>query len=556
MKKYLYHIISISLLFIYISPYLLSNDFKCLVADNLDQHIAINKILANEDVLSVCSETEVPFIMGGIERGYLKSELNFSLLLYNTFSPLNAYRIIKIFMILVAFIGMFLLLNNFIFNKKNLYVSLLISLGFATLPFFPNGFLTITGIPILLYCYLSIYFNIDKWFNWLVIILFPFFSSLILGNLFFHFFFILIFLVISIRKKHIHLKLILAICLFIFISIIAEYRLFQLLLFSDLTSARSEMLRIGTLNINGVIGTSFLFFINGHRHFSSLHFPFILVIVFLAFFYLKNHSIKKNIIFTFLLIFFIVLFENTFYGWSIFNKFKESNNFINSFTFRFYSVLPFLWYVLLSFSVKSIILSKTKLSLIIKLFLFLVITNNFFGTKEISAENTFYHTYFNANSSTHYSFNNFYSPSFFKKIKNELNIKDDELVACIDIPSVVLNFNSISTIGGFLNNYPLEKKYLIRNLMNNEFSKNQKMKERFDNYGVVCKLQSSELFENSNKEFISNLSINLGLLKEVNCKFIFCSKKINSIDSKFITPFIYRNTLKSPYVETIYVYQL
>ena len=188
MRQYSFHILSAAILFIFLSPFFLKKDFKCLVGDNLNQHIAINSIIVQNDALCFESDEKVPYIMGGIPRGFLKSELNFVFLLYKYLSTTNAYRIIKILICLVAFFGMLLFLNRYIFEYENKSLTYLISIAFATLPFFPNGFLTIAGQPLLLFSYLNIYYKKDNKYDWLLIGIFPFFSSLILGNLFFHVF--------------------------------------------------------------------------------------------------------------------------------------------------------------------------------------------------------------------------------------------------------------------------------------------------------------------------------------------------------------------------------
>jgi hypothetical protein len=103
---------SLLLLLIYLSPNLFFlDDSKYLVGDNLNQHIPINKILVESEALSADSDVKVPYIMGGIERAYLKSELQFVFLIYKVFPIQIAYAIIRILMHLVAFFGMYFFLQ-------------------------------------------------------------------------------------------------------------------------------------------------------------------------------------------------------------------------------------------------------------------------------------------------------------------------------------------------------------------------------------------------------------------------------------------------------------
>ena len=551
MKNKIYIFLSLFFLFVYISPYFnLVNDYKILIGDNLNQHVAVNKILAQNGSLFVDAEEEVPFIMGGIKRGFLKTELNFGVLLYKFFSVELAYSINRIIMHLIAFVGFILFLKRYIFNEHNNLIPL-IALGFATLPFFSNGFLTIAGQPLLLYCYLNIFNNKDNFKDWLIIALFPFFSSLVLGNIFFHFY--LIFYLIIFRNRIIFCyKIILSFLVFGLTTLIFEYRLFELFFFLDFESFRTEMLRLGTLNFKGFLGTSLCFLINGHRHFASLHYPIILILVFYTF--SKSIDFKKNSHFFFLLVvlIFSVLFENFYYGWSFLNTIKSNSNFLNSFTFRFYSIFPLTWYLLYSFSIKKL-KWNIKFSYLI---CFLVVVNNFFGTSKISSENSFYHTFFNKKSSTHYSIKNYYSEKFITSIKSDLNFINKTKVACVGFPSVILNYNNINTIGGFLNNYPLEKKHTMKLIMKNEFKRSKKLFENFNNYGVYCEIQSSELIFNNDLKCINNLNVDIDLLKKQGCDYIFSKIPISKFNNLEIESICFENQDSNSYLKNMFVFEI
>ena len=73
--------------------------------------------------------------IGRNQRGFLKTELNFGVLLYKFFSVELAYSINRIIMHLIAFVGFILLLKRYIFKDQNNLIPL-IAFGFATLPFF------------------------------------------------------------------------------------------------------------------------------------------------------------------------------------------------------------------------------------------------------------------------------------------------------------------------------------------------------------------------------------------------------------------------------------
>ena len=56
MRHYSYHIFSAAILFIFLSPFFLKKDFKCLVGDNLNQHIAIKTSAKHTNVLVIANQ--------------------------------------------------------------------------------------------------------------------------------------------------------------------------------------------------------------------------------------------------------------------------------------------------------------------------------------------------------------------------------------------------------------------------------------------------------------------------------------------------------------------
>ena len=186
----------------------------------------------------------------------------------------------------------------------------------------------------------------------------------------------------------------------------------------------------------------------------------------------------------------------------------------------------------------------------------MVVLNNFFGTANIAAENSFYHTFFNKNSKTHYSFNEFYSPYIFNEIKNEIDLEADEMIGCVGFPSSIANYNQIATIGGFLNNYPLEYKHRMRKVIKNEIKRNYELKNWFDNYGVVCELFSSEIFKKNGVRNIKNLELDLNFLRENNCKYILSRMPIESFNLRKMLVKKINNKNKNAYLKSVFIYKV
>jgi hypothetical protein len=254
-------------------------------------------------------------------------------------------------------------------------------------------------------------------------------------------------------------------------------------------------------------------------------------------------------------IIFSVVFEQMFYGWSIFNDFKTSSVFFNSFTFRFYALLPIAWYLIYGFSVKYLIVQK-RVKIPLYILLSLVLVNNFFGTANIAVENSFFHTFFNDDSKTHYSFNEYYSPYMFNEIKQEINLKENEIIGCVGFPSAIANYNQISTIGGFLNNYPLEYKDRMRKVIQPEIKRNKDLNEWFNNYGVVCELLSSETYKKNGKKKIEQFNIDLDKLRVNDCFYILSSIPIGTFDKKMMLVKKITNCNKNAYLKSVFIYKV
>tara|TARA_Y100001935_G_C17108890_1_gene409808 strand:- start:332 stop:676 length:345 start_codon:yes stop_codon:yes gene_type:complete len=108
-------------------------------------------------------------------------------------------------------------------------------------------------------------------------------------------------------------------------------------------------------------------------------------------------------------------------------------------------------------------------------------------------------------------------------------------------------------------NYPLSYKYLFRKTIEDELSKDDKIKTYFDDWGSRCYLFSSELglsnsFTKEKKVKIDNLSINIDKLKEMGCNYILSSVEIlkhNNIKIDLLKKFIHDESSWD-----IYLYQL
>ncbi|MEC8031433.1 MAG: DUF6044 family protein, partial [Bacteroidota bacterium] len=286
-------IIALSILGIYLLPYYYDiENSKFLIHDNLDANVVIYKNLAESGHLFNHSGGVIPRTLNVLSREYYPSDLNFKAILFYVFSPIHAYCILKVFIHIIAFLGMYLLARFLLRDNekenKNL-ISTIIALLFSLIPFWPSGELTVAGQPLLLFSFLNLINKRNPILSWSVILFFPFFSSLHLGNIFLMTIGFLIFILISIKRKRFYTNVILACLIFTIFSVIIEHRILEVFFIQKSVLQRSISDISSSLNLNGLIGVTTMQTIKGHYHFFGRTWPFIPLILCVNFFNLKSN---------------------------------------------------------------------------------------------------------------------------------------------------------------------------------------------------------------------------------------------------------------------------
>src|SRR5699024_11801764 len=127
------------------------------VHDNLDSNIVWYKLLSESGMIFSSPDATLPQIINGLPRSALQSAFDGVVWLYVLFEPFTAYTINQTIMRFVAFLGMFVLLKRDVLGDKDEpIISVGVALGFAMLPYWPSGALSIVGLPLALHIFLTI----------------------------------------------------------------------------------------------------------------------------------------------------------------------------------------------------------------------------------------------------------------------------------------------------------------------------------------------------------------------------------------------------------------
>lgn len=538
-KSRFYNLVAFTLVIIYLIPYVILGENARITAwDNLDSVFVWYKILINEGLVFKSNNTPVNIMMGGIPRGSLPGELHFTTLLYWLLGPLPSYITERFIVHITAFVGMLLLLNKHILVNKTYPEWLVpgVSLCFALLPFWPYGGLSSAGLPLLFYAFLNFRANLHTKWDWLIIFVFAFYSSLVFVGVFV----ILLLGIILIRDAY-HTKKINSgsfyfITLLGILYVISSYRLFQsFVLSTGYVSHRVEFQYLKSKGILSALSSAYSFILNGQGHAISLTFPYVLLMVSIGTIIalIAKYPVKKIV---YLLS--CILITSLIYGFKDSTLLSEVDKIIKSKIpiqyDRFYIITPALWYILMAIS-GYYILKHFKFGqyIVIPLIVLQIIVS--FKKSEI-IHNEIQHRFYEPETPT---FKEFFAEEQFNQIKQKIaKPMDSYRVASLGIHPSISQYNGFYTIDGYCADYPLEYKHKFRKVIAKELNKNEKLRKSFDYWGSRAYLLTEQDFgqltnkANARSAEFNNLEFDVQALDNLNCKYIISAIKVNEQTSK------------------------
>lgn len=322
------------------------------VHDNLDLFVAQFQMMKNTDSF-FAHGVDVPFL-GGITRDNLPSELSLYTLLYALLPSFAAYVVGYLAKVLVAIGSVWLLAKEWYAEAFDEYKPLvaLMGLAYGVLHMFPAFGIPFASIPLVIYLGLRIYRKPSKKL-YLALFVYPFLSYFSYFG-----FFILAYLVVAviwlwIRDKKFPGSLIGAVFVLGAGYVVFEYRLFGVMLFSDVETIRSTMVE-ANLSADEIVAQSVDVWRHGMFHAESVHDRFVWWICMGYFLYLNGrYIVKKNWkgifhdIYNLLML--VLVFNSVVYGiynWGAFRGLVETViPLLEGFQFNrtvFFS--PFVWY--------------------------------------------------------------------------------------------------------------------------------------------------------------------------------------------------------------------
>lgn len=524
----LYIVTALAVIFLYLSPlYILGQDAHVLILDNVDGAVASLKILAESDLIFGPMDSVVPQIMNGLPRNTFGTEFNLQVWLYHFLPPFTAYVANLTLIHLVAFWGMWLLLKrHFLPEKKHEYMVVGVALAFALLPFWPHGGLSVAGLPLALYAFMNIRTGQDRWSDWLILALVPFYSSLVFSFAFFLLLMGVWWLGEALLKRELNFSFLAAILFMGLVYLVVEYRLVYNTFFDPgFVSIRSEFPLSRIQGERAAIMASWNNFIYGQFHAPSLHnlviIPATVLALIISLFKRKLPALLLGLIFLCGII--SIWYGFWFYdGWE---PLKQQIGFLREFNFsRFHWLHPLLWYLVFALAL-TIIAGRNRIGMAIAVLLVTAQVGFVFSHNEGLAERR----------SGSPTYREFFAEEQYREIRDYINLpQQDYRVVSIGIHPSISLYNGFYTLDGYSSNYPLSYKHEFRKIIAPELDKSPFYRDYFDSLGgsrcymFVEKLMYNSMMTKDSIIKIERLDIDTAQLKKMGGRYIFSALEIQN----------------------------
>lgn len=518
-------ILFISLVF---SPYaILGEDTHLFLIDNLEVNLTWVKMVVDAGVY-LPPNAVIEQVMNGVPLAGVYGVYDVNLLLFSILGNYAGYAVSKYLMAIIAFSGMYLLLKHFVIRQSPLYISIMVSVLFALLPFWSFS-ASIAGVPIALFAFLRLRSGNKSVSNWLILIGYAFYSSLILTGVFFLIFVSLLFVWDIIKLRKVNWLLLSGLVSITIAYIISHLPLFVNQLDPNFTSVRAEFTRIQGLTVSQVFMSSLTVFFDGDdylynsRHFLSLQRYFIVPTVVITLLLMIRQK-RVNKVFLGIVIFIFVT-SILYAAYETFHLLAIRNFFMNILPINIGRICwlhPICWYVLFAMSCVFIVnhFQKGKYFVVVVLFaqLFYI----------LPTQEPFYYR----NDNTNYA--KFFAEEQLSDIKAYLGEDQKNYrIISVGMHPAVSQHNGFYTLDGYMVNYSLEYKHQFRKIIAGELDRSKFWTQDFDEWGGRCYARSSEIDDSTNLTAtelpeIKLLDFDYDQLKLMGGKYIFSTAKINT----------------------------
>lgn len=514
-------------------PYLVLGD-NCYIRlhDTLEgEWIWLQLMAQSHTSFGIYSWVRVPQVMQGIPRNVLPTGLSLNMLLVIWLGMYRAYIVSGILIRIVGFIGMTLVLRDyFVKDREDRYIIYLCAITFAVLPVYIPFGLTVMGQPLLFWAFLNLQDRIRIGLSYAIIILFPFYSSMVWLVVPFE-----VLLAVAVwyfyQREQISVHLVAGGVLLVVGYILVNLPMLSLsVLNPDFISHRLayNLYLFEKPNLLQSIGEFAVLFFFSHYHVATFAPIMIMVALGLT---LHRKATLPTILFWAIIA--ICLFQ-AFYSfgeYALMNKFA----FLKSFRFnRFSILLPLVW--ILSFALALQTMNKTRaLRWLVLPFLLIQLSITLYGNDEVLHD---YRTMLGHQKFP--TFKNYMAVRQFDSIKAYIHEPVDSYsVVSLGLSPSIAWYNGMYTLDGLLSIYDLRYKTYFRRIIAGEIDKSPDLHQYFDGWGNRCYVFSSELgikhrdinCSKYDHRSIEHFTFDTGAFKDMGGKYILSGVEIKNAEA-------------------------
>jgi hypothetical protein len=527
-------------------------DSFILIHDNLTASVAWYRALAASGLSYFSLNVEVPNALNGLPLSSVSPGFSIGESMFLLFRPIVAIVVNELIVRVVAFAGMSVLLKRHLLKEASSDAAVIgVSACFALLPFFPGGFLSVAGIPLVVFAFLNILTGNGRWTDWGIVCLMPFYTVLVYSGFGICLLMGILWIGNWAHSRKVNWAALTAILLTVGLYLAANYRLIYTFFFDAGYVSHRSVWITPHYGLRKAAKYTLDNFLNGDFFAASLHRYFMLFAVILgAFFTAAVPEERKNR--RFIGVVSAIGLISVFFGfWGVVKLHLPDAFFIRSFQWHRINWLhPPLWYAAFALALPLIQRHVAKGKYLVFILVIGQLGYNIVNAYPLREQRR----------GANVTFRQFYSEPLFRSISDYIaQPQASYRVMSIGLYSAVALYNGFYTLDGYFASYPLSYKNKFRQVIEKELEKNSGIKLFFDNYGSACYALTAETGKNSfirknDGITIRNLQLNIPALKALGGRYILSAVEIENHREnhlRFHRMFEHR---ESPY--RIYLYEI
>ncbi len=549
-KNYL--LAAIGLLCLYLLPYVwLGEGAHLTIHDNLDSDFLYLYLLKiTNTAFNFRPDTVIENMMstgpgqGGIPRSAFRTGLNLEVLSFYLLPPYTAQVLNFAAVHGIGFVGMYALLRRYVLPGPGwAFTRVAVALLFAVVPCYIVHGASVTGQPLLLFAFLNLLNHRARLTDWLIIILFPFYSFFVWAGLFIGIALGLIGLVSMLRERVVNWPYVGGLALLSVLYLGSEWQLIYGFINQTYVSQRTEFdySQFRSMRMADSLRRSLELFLWPMFNTGAFLTVGILAAAGLGAWQAFRQRNRKSVYWLVglpMLAGLICLIHGFYHFLVVWLGDGSLGLKFRVFQFdRFYFLLPTLWFILFAMALQALSQGRTnaitrnngiRSALIAIQFVLMIYANKewrinvgkLFGTVT-EAEQPSYRAFF--------------AEKQFAKIRNAIGLPPQAYrVICLGMHPSVAQYNGFYTLDSYQNNYPLPYKHSFRRIIAIELAKGtEHMRAYYDAYGCRVYLYTAELgmnylFGKTSNATVKNLQINADVLKQMGGQYVISAVPIRN----------------------------